>query len=99
MLSAFTAGETAAGHESTFYPSFYPQELRIETVDAGSAAARLRGGSLHAYVGGDPFAGGALAAGVGSVPSLGSYLVVTVNPASGSSPAGPSHLGSFAPKG
>ncbi|PYM05698.1 MAG: hypothetical protein DMD82_10425 [Candidatus Rokuibacteriota bacterium] len=85
MLSAFTAGETAAGHESTFYPSFYPQELRIETVDAGSAAARLRGGSLHAYVGGDPFAGGALAAGVGSVPSLGSYLVVTVNPASGSS--------------
>jgi len=28
-----------AGHESPFYPSFYPQEIRIETLDPGAAKA------------------------------------------------------------
>jgi hypothetical protein len=49
-----------AGHELTFYPSFYPQEITVRFVpSAGTAAALLRRNALHAYVGGDPFAGGA----------------------------------------
>ena len=66
-----------AGHEPTFYPSFYPQEIRIETVDAGSAAGLLQKSQLHAYVGADAFAGRPLPAGIGAVGSLGSYLVAT----------------------
>ena len=41
----------------------------------------LRNGTLHAYVGGDPFAGGRLPAHVTAVESLGGYLVARFNPA------------------
>ena len=46
-----------AGHELTFYPSFYPQEITVRFVAPGAAAALVRKNALHAYVGGDPFAG------------------------------------------
>lgn len=68
-----------AGHEFPFYPSFYPQEITIEAVDPASAAARLEKGSLHAYVGGDPFEAKPAPGNVGHVEFLGSYVVVTVN--------------------
>jgi hypothetical protein len=74
-------GAVEAGHEATFYPSFYPQEIKVETVDAGSAAARLATGEVHAYLGADPFAGRPLPAGVAAVESLGAYLVATLDPA------------------
>ena len=48
---------THAGHELTFYPSFYPQEITVRFVAPGAAAALVRKNALHAYVGGDPFAG------------------------------------------
>ena len=51
-----------------------------------AAAAQLRSGSLHAYVGGDPFAGGRLPGTVGAVESLAGYVVLS--PASASSGAG-----------
>src|SRR5439155_950639 len=70
-------GAAEAGHEATFYPSFYPQEIKVETVDARSAAARLATGEVHAYLGADPFAGRPLPGGVAAVESLGSYLVAT----------------------
>lgn len=79
---AFLAGAPAeAGHELPFYPSFYPQEIRVEALEPGPAAAQLRAGTLHAYLGGDPFAGGRLPANVSAVESLGAAVVVTVNPA------------------
>ncbi len=80
MLLALGASPppAGAGHEATFYPSFYPQEIRIETVDATLAAAQLTASTLHAYVDGDPFEGRALPPNVGAVESLGSYLVATV---------------------
>ncbi len=52
VLAAMPAG---AGHELSFYPSFYPQEIRIETH--GARAELLEKNHLHAYVGADPFAG------------------------------------------
>lgn len=75
----------AAGHELPFYPSFYPQEIRIETVDPATAANRLPRSDLHAYVGEDSFGGGPPPANVSPAESLGAYLVVTLNPAGGPS--------------
>lgn len=87
FLAWFLAAAPAqAGHEFPFYPSFYPHEITLETVDPAAAAERLQKGSLHAYVGGDPFEGKPAPANVGHVEFLGSYVVVTLNPASGSFP-------------
>jgi len=75
------ASPARAGHELPFYPGYYPQEIRIEAVAPAAAVPLLRNGTLHAYVGGDPFAGGRLPAHVASVDSLGGYVVARVNPA------------------
>jgi hypothetical protein len=72
-----------AGHELTFYPSFYPQEITVRFVpSAGTAAALLRRNALHAYVGGDPFAGGA-APDTRWVESLRGWVVLTFERAAG----------------
>ena len=77
------AGPLEAGHESSFYPSYYPQEIRVESVDPSSAATLLRRASIHAFIGTDALEGGPLPGGAAAVDSLGSYVVVTLNPASG----------------
>ena len=65
------AGASRAGHEFPFYPSFYPQEITLEALDAPAAAQRLAKGTLHAYVGRDlPDSGKS-----GVVSSLGGYVV------------------------
>ena len=48
-----------AGHELTFYPSFYPQEITIRWVEPRAAAPLLVKNALHAYAGADPFPAGA----------------------------------------
>jgi hypothetical protein len=63
-----------AGHEFPFYPSFYPQEITVEMLDAQAAAQRLADGTLHAYAAGD-IAATADRNKIGSVTSLGGYLV------------------------
>jgi hypothetical protein len=68
-----------AGHELPYYPSFYPQEIRLETVRPDLAATRLQNNTLHAYIGGTPLFGEHIPADVHSVASLRSYLVVTFN--------------------
>lgn len=72
-----------AGHESPFYPSFYPQEIRIETLDPGAAAAGWNKARVHVYVAGDPFAGRPLPADAVTVQRLRSFLVLTFDGASG----------------
>src|SRR4029450_1118518 len=47
-----------------------------------AARAPLRAGTLHAYLGADPFAGGRLPPNVRAVESLGSLVTVTGNAAS-----------------
>lgn len=71
-----------AGHELPFYPSYYPQEIRLETLPPAAAAPLLKSGTLHAYLGADPFTGGRAPADVKSVESLVGYVVLTFNPAS-----------------
>jgi hypothetical protein len=70
-------GVAHAGHEFPFYPSFYPQEITVEALDARAAAQRLAKGTLHAYAGAEitaPPEGAKL----GAVASLGGYVVATI---------------------
>lgn len=67
-------GVAHAGHEFPFYPSFYPQEITVEALDARAAAERLAKGTLHAYAGAEIAAPPAK---TGSVASLGAYVVAT----------------------
>lgn len=84
LLSASVAvlAPADAGHELPYYPSYYPQEIQIRAVDPASAATLLRDSSIHAYVGGDPTFREKIPGNIGYVQSLGSYLVLTFNPAS-----------------
>jgi hypothetical protein len=73
---ALLGGVARAGHEFPFYPSFYPQEITIEALDAQSAAQRLAEGTLHAYA-------GDLAAPppkTSAAESLGAFVVATLPP-------------------
>ena len=81
-LCLLWAAPSRAGHELPFSPSYYPQEIRIQTIPPGAAAPLLKTAKLHAYVGTDPFARGRAPADVSPVDSLGGYVVVTFNPAS-----------------
>jgi hypothetical protein len=78
----FSAVPPGAGHQLGFYPSYYPQEIRIETLPPTAAAPLLTSAALHAYVGPDPFVGGRVPADVKPLESLGGYVVLTFNPAS-----------------
>ncbi|PYM63791.1 MAG: hypothetical protein DMD79_07815 [Candidatus Rokuibacteriota bacterium] len=70
-----------AGHEIPFYPSFYPQEIRVQRLDPATATRRLRDGALHAYVGADPLQGGVLPPSLQAATSLRGFVVVTWNTA------------------
>ena len=69
-------GVAHAGHEFPFYPSFYPQEITVEALDAHAAAQRLAKGTLHAYAGAE-IAAPPEGAKLGAVASLGGYVVAT----------------------
>ena len=81
-LAATLATVARSGHELPVYPSYYPHEIQIETVAPESAAELLRGGKIHAYVGPGLRFPGDLPDGIGAVSSLGSFVVVWINPAS-----------------
>src|SRR5258708_39249683 len=68
------------GHELPIYRSFYPHEISVETIDPAGAARRLADAGIHAYVGALRFVGAPPDA-VGAVESLGTFVVVTVDPA------------------
>jgi hypothetical protein len=70
------AGAVHAGHEFPLYPSFYPQEITVEALDAQAVAQRLTKGTLHAYAGA-PLGAKRDAAKAGTVRSLGGYVVAT----------------------
>jgi hypothetical protein len=74
-LLLVSAGE--AGHEITFYPSFYPQEITVRAVSPSVAAGLLGKNQLQAYVGRDPFAAGPPPPHVSYVDSLGAFVVLT----------------------
>lgn len=71
-----------SGHELPVYPSYYPHEIEIATIEPERAGELMRAGKLHTYVGRDrPFAIAPTNA-IGAVESLGSFVVVRLNPQS-----------------
>jgi hypothetical protein len=71
-------GLAHAGHEFPFYPSFFPQEITVEALDAQAAGQRLAAGTLHAYAGSD-LTGPVDPAKIGTVTALGGYVVATLD--------------------
>ena len=69
-----------AGHEPPVYPSYYPQEIRIEPIDPAAAGRALAEGRIQAYVGQLAGVPAGAEQSVKFVESLGSFLVVHVNP-------------------
>lgn len=69
-----------AGHELPIYPSYYPQEIRIEVVDPAQAVSPLRTAAIHAYVGSLDAVEGKPPEPLVAVESLGSYVVLTFGP-------------------
>ena len=84
VATAVTLAVTAAiaGHEFPVYPSYYPHEIRIQTVAPADAPGLLSKSGIHAYVGSGVQFGASLPDSIGAVDSLGSFIVVRVNPAS-----------------
>jgi len=85
LAIAVLAGTTirvSAGHEITFYPSYYPDEIEIVRVAPADAAALLSDGALHAYLGALPGEMTDLPEHVKAIESLESFVVLSVDPAS-----------------
>ena len=75
-------GQGGAGHSVGHYPSYYPDEIRIDTIDPEAAAAGLADHTLHAYVGSAPKLKQQVPGHIKSVKSLGSLLVLSFDAAS-----------------
>ena len=71
-----------SGHESPVYPSFYPQEIELMAVAPDRAADLLLTGKIQAYVGNAPRFTTAPPNSIDNIESLGSFVIVRVNPAS-----------------
>lgn len=75
-------GQGGAGHSVGHYPSYYPDEIRIDAVDPAAAGKGLVDATLHAYVGAVPSFAGPVPEHVTPVRSLGSFLVLSFDKAS-----------------
>ena len=83
LVAVLCAAAAEAGHEITFYPSYYPQEIRVQFAEPSAAATLLRQNKIHAYAGDDPFARGAVPAYVRFAESLRGFVVLTFPRAAG----------------
>jgi hypothetical protein len=79
---AAAASVARGGHELPVYPSYYPHEIAISTVPPERAAGLLREAKIQAYLGGGLQFPGNLPASIRAVESLGSFVLLSVNPAS-----------------
>lgn len=87
LLLAFVAAGTIAtaargGHELPVYPSYYPHEIAIETVAPERASELLQENKIQAYVGRVPPFSGQAPTSMRTVESLGSFVIVRINPLS-----------------
>lgn len=72
-----------AGHELAYSPSFYPHEIHVQAMAPDAAGGLLRKGTVHAYIGEEPFRAGK-PEDIGFVEFLGSYLIATFDGAGAS---------------
>src|SRR4051812_22904475 len=82
IAALVTMVEAQGGHEVPVYPSYYPQEITIETVRREPAAALLRDRKIQAYLGPGWPGSGEPPAPLRAIESLGIFVPLTVNPAS-----------------
>lgn len=75
-------GQSVAGHSVGHFPSYYPHEIRIETVDPAAAAERLGNKSLQAYLNARPAFTAAVPKHLTALSSLGSFVVLSFDAAS-----------------
>ncbi len=68
------------GHEMSVYPSFYPHDIRIETMPPERAARLLAESGIQAYVGREPQRARERSESIQAVESLGAIVLVRVNP-------------------
>jgi hypothetical protein len=78
LISALSVAR--GGHELPVYPSYYPHEIAIETMTPERAADLLRDVKLHAYLGAEPLFPDALPPSIRAVETLGSFVIVRINP-------------------
>jgi hypothetical protein len=70
------------GHELPIYPSFYPHEIEIRSLAPEDAVQPVRDGKIQAYIGRGLGFAGPPPAEMQAIDSLGSFIVVRINPAS-----------------
>src|SRR5205807_456629 len=84
----FFVGATAivtsarGGHEVPIYPSFYPHEIEIRTLDPARAGDALGRGDIQAYVGNALSFSGTPPQQLRAIESLGSFVLARINPQS-----------------
>ena len=81
-MAVATVTVARSGHELPIYPSYYPHEIELSAIAPERAAELLLAGKIQAYVGNPPRFAGAPPATIGSIESLGSFVIVRVNPSS-----------------
>ena len=82
LVAAGMIDAAKSGHEFPVYPSYYPHEIRVQTIAPDRAAALLLAGKIQAYIGPEPHFTSASPDSIRAVDSLGSLVVVRVNPES-----------------
>jgi hypothetical protein len=82
LVAAAIATVARSGHEFPVYPSYYPHEIRIETIVPERAAELLVSSKIQAYVGGEPRFAKPPPDSIRAIESLGSLVVVRINPES-----------------
>jgi hypothetical protein len=80
LCAAAAATVAWGGHELPVYPSFYPHEIEIKSLAPEQAAGELRDGKIQAYVGEGPSLAGVPPDRIRAIESLGSFVVVRINP-------------------
>ena len=80
VVALVLATVARGGHEMSVYPSFYPHDIRIETMPPERAARLLAEGNIQAYVGREPQVARGQPDSMQPVQSLGAIVIVRVNP-------------------
>src|SRR5262245_2026504 len=82
VAAIVASGRGGAGHSIGHFPSYYPDEIRIEAIEPEAAAAGLADKTLHAYLGAIPKLAEPVPDHVKSAKSLGTFVVLSFDPAS-----------------
>lgn len=82
MMAIAAVTVARSGHELPIYPSYYPHEIELSAVAPERAAELLLAGKIQAYVGQASRFADPPPATIDSVKSLGSFVIVRVNPSS-----------------